>query len=38
MVFGYWNVQFYLETENKNILLSSYAWLNDRTMDAAQAH
>ena len=28
---------FYLKTEDKNILLSSEALLNDRTIDAAQA-
>ena len=36
---GFWfkNEHFYLETEDKNILLSSDTWLNDRIMDAAQA-
>ena len=33
---GFWlrNENFYLKVEDKNILLSSNAWLNDKIMDA----
>ena len=35
---GFWlrNENFYLKVEDKNILLSSNAWLNDKIMDASQ--
>ena len=35
---GFWlkNEHFYLKTKDKNILLSSNDWLNDRIMDAVQ--
>ena len=35
---GFWlrNENFYLKVEDKNILLSSNAWLNDKIIDASQ--